>query len=211
MGMTATTIRNDTILLETYHDDETIVASVDTSDNNNDQLVPTTRPVEIVISFGIPSVPDTTIAALKGNEEEKEVDTASSINDHKSTSRSVSFNEEVTMNHVDNFRYVLKKRERYAIWYTEIEMNRMFIDGYDETNAKERKEKIQENKQIMLSNTTNTMVVDCVTTKKSSNTVSKSNTVSTTTKRGFSFKKAKSISNFLVRTNKQRNRVARAA
>merc|ERR1711971_1107132 len=163
--------------------------------------------VERVISFGIPSVPDISIAALKGNEGKKEDDTASSTNNNMSTSRSVSFKKEVTMNHVDNFRYVLKKRERYAIWYTEIEMNRMFVDGYDDTNAKERKEKIQENKQIMLSNTINTVIVDCETTTKSSNTISKTNTISTTTKRRFSSKKAKIVSNFLVRTNKQSHRV----
>merc|ERR1711971_78855 len=162
--------------------------------------------VERVISFGIPSVPDISIAALKGNEGKKEDDTASSTNNNMSTSRGVSFKEEVTMNHVDNFRYVLKKRERYAIWYTKMEINRMFVESYDETKMKERKEKVQENKQIVLSNTTNTVIVDRVTTTKSSNTVSKTTPTSTTSKRRFSLKKAKSISNFLVRTNKQRFR-----
>merc|ERR1712032_1229947 len=125
---------------------------------------------------------------------------------NRSTNRNVSFNEEVTMNHVDNFRYVLKKRERYAIWYTEMEMNQMFVDGYDETKVKEQKQKVQDNKQIVLSNTTNAVIVDHVTTTKSSNTVSTTTTTSTFTKRRFSLKKAKSISNFLVRTNKQRFR-----
>merc|ERR1712172_238711 len=183
--------------------DETIDAYAGTSNHNNNPVVPTTPPVERVISFGIPSIPDTSIAALKGNEEEKEDDTVSSTDDNRSTNRNVLFNEEVTINHVDNFRYVLKKRERYAIWYTEMEMNQMFVDGYDETKVKERKQKVQENKQIVLSNTTNAVIVDHVTTTKSSNTVSKTTTTSTFTKRRFSLKKAKSISNFLVRTNKQ--------
>merc|ERR1712241_1265507 len=45
----------------------------------------------------------------------------------------VSFNEDVTMNHIDNFRCVLNKRERYSIWYSDMEMSRMFVDGYNET------------------------------------------------------------------------------
>jgi len=234
--MTATTISNDTILQGTYpacakeelvvdedetettvtdeeefscssssssDDDETIVASADMYDNHTDPSIPKTPPVERIISFGIPSVPITTIAILKGNEEEKEDDTPSSTNDTESTSRSVSFNEEVTMNHVDNFRYVLKKRERCAIWYTDIEMNRMFVDGHDVSKAYERKEKIQENKQIVLSNTA--AVVDRVPTTNS-NTVPKTTNTSPTRKRRLSLKKAKSVSNFLKRTTKQRLR-----
>merc|ERR1712130_1088236 len=125
----------------------------------------------------------------KGNEG-KEDDTSSSTNDTETTKRSVSFNEEVTINHVDNFRYVLKKRERYAIWYTDMEMGRMFVDGYDETKADERKEKVEENKQNVLSNTPNSVVVDRMPTTNN-NAVHKTTNASSTRKKRFSLKKAK--------------------
>merc|ERR1712241_1022638 len=98
-------------------------------------------PVEQIISFGIPSIPNKTIIALKGNKEDNNTADASSStystngDDAFTSTRSnsvVSFNEDVTMNHVDNFRYVLNKRERYSIWYSDMEMSRMFVDGYKE-------------------------------------------------------------------------------
>merc|ERR1712241_343976 len=97
--------------------------------------------VEQIISFGIPSIPNKTIIALKGNKEDNNTTDASSStcntngDDEFTSTRSnsiVSFNEDVTMNHIDNFRYVLNKRERYAIWYSDMEMSRMFVDGYNE-------------------------------------------------------------------------------
>merc|ERR1711865_646371 len=37
-----------------------------------------------------------------------------------------------TVNHMENFRYILPKRERYSLWYSDIENIRMQIDYMNE-------------------------------------------------------------------------------
>merc|ERR1712241_661605 len=150
-------------------------------------------PVEQIISFGIPSIPNKTIIALKGNKEDNNTADASSStystngDDAFTSTRSnsvVSFNEDVTMNHVDNFRYVLNKRERYSIWYSDMEMSRMFVDGY--------KEKMMTDE---LSNTNTDDVLENGT--KTTTTTTKTDSNTTKRRKFFLTKKAaKRISNF---------------
>ena len=101
-----------------------------------------------IIAFGVPTVPQTTMVSLKHNEtrgaDNEDAQTCStrscSSSEHSnantsrttSSSHRISFNEAVTVNHMENFRYILPKRERYSLWYSDIENIRMQIDYMNE-------------------------------------------------------------------------------
>jgi len=101
-----------------------------------------------IIAFGVPAVPQTTMVSLKhdetrgaANEDACTCSTRScSSSGHSnantssttSSSHRISFNEAVTVNHIANFRSILQKRERYAVWYSDIENIRMQINYMNE-------------------------------------------------------------------------------
>merc|ERR1711865_993 len=101
-----------------------------------------------IIAFGVPAVPQTTMVSLKHNEtrgaDNEDAQTCStrscSSSEHSnantsrttSSSHRISFNEAVTVNQIENFRYILPKRERYSLWYSDIENIRMQIDYMNE-------------------------------------------------------------------------------
>jgi len=123
-------------------------------------------PVPIVVprmarrrSFGTPEVPDTTIASLKGKKEGK---------GDAPLTRRVSFNEDVTMNHVDNFRHVLKKRERYAVWYSDNEMSIIQNEAFGEPTSPATATTTNTTKQSKKNNN-NSNATTTVETKKKKN------------------------------------------
>jgi hypothetical protein len=102
-----------------------------------------------ILAFGVPAVPQTTLVSLKHDEtrgaDDEDAHTCStrscSSSGHSSahtsrttssSSQRLSFNEAVTVNHMENFRYILPKRERYALWYSDIENIRMQLDYMNE-------------------------------------------------------------------------------
>jgi len=102
-----------------------------------------------IIAFGVPAVPQTTLVRLKHDEtrgaDDEDACTCStrscSSSGHSSahtsrttssSSQRLSFNEAVTVNHMENFRYILPKRERYSLWYSDIENIRMQLDYMNE-------------------------------------------------------------------------------
>jgi len=118
-----------------------------------------------VISFGIPSVPNTTIVKLK-HVDDKDDDnrtTSTRSNSSSGSSRSssssnnrISFDEDVTVNHVDNFRITLKKSERYSIWYSDTENIKMQVDFMDEKEQAQRAV-VAKNAPLNKNNTTASM------------------------------------------------------
>jgi len=102
-----------------------------------------------ILAFGVPAVSQTTLVSLKHDEthgaDNEDAHTCSTrscsssghSNAHtsrttSSSSHRISFNEAVTVNHMENFRYILPKRERYALWYSDIENIRMQLDYMNE-------------------------------------------------------------------------------
>lgn len=102
-----------------------------------------------ILAFGVPAVPQTTLVSLKHDEtrgaDDEDAHTcstrscSSSGHSNAHTSRTntnsnhrISFNEAVTVNHMENFRYILPKRERYSLWYSDIENIRMQLDYMNE-------------------------------------------------------------------------------
>jgi len=73
-------------------------------------------------AFGVPAIRTTTIVPLKSNSGTPLEDIPSSRREAAAGARSITFHEEVHVEHIENFRMVLKKGERYATWYTEREM-----------------------------------------------------------------------------------------
>lgn len=117
-----------------------------------------------VISFGIPSVPNTTIVKLKDVDDKDDDNrtTSTRSNSSSGSSRSssnnrISFDEDVTVNHVDNFRISLKKRERYSIWYSDMENIKMQVDFMDEKEQAQRAV-VAKNAPLKTNNTTASMV-----------------------------------------------------
>ena len=83
----------------------------------------TTPPPPPSSAFGVPAVRTTTIVPLKSNSGTSLEDLPLSRREAAAAgARSITFHEEVHVEHIENFRVVLKKGERYATWYTEREM-----------------------------------------------------------------------------------------
>merc|ERR1712154_671884 len=88
-------------------------------------------------SFGCPAEPRTTVAKLKQGSMKKPF--------VAKRSSSISFNEEVTYNHVDSFKHELSKEEQDEIWYDDVEMVIMKVDcGLFSRAAKNQQKQHQE-------------------------------------------------------------------
>jgi len=99
-------------------------------------------------SFGVPSERRTSKMKMKGQ------------NPERSHRRRISFDEEVTLNHIDNFKLELSEKEQEEVWYTDVELVIIKVDCGLFNKAAENQQKKQREQQIQTQRSTQIAVAN---------------------------------------------------